>query len=641
MSTTPTPPAGSPTPWQRWVNFWFAPGDPTMLGFMRIVTGLLCLYVHLAYCFDLQAFFGKDGWYSLAAINRERTEFPWMLTNLNDYDDIFKTARVPEFPHRRAAVMEFIRNLPESRTERMLTLRYLTNLQEMRNPQALREGLLYLNYVGAIDGEVRRGRLEVLANEAARAPGDEVNIPDFLKALPATGSPSRQETARDIDRLIDAFPKDVTQREFVINHLMEMDPNIRQAFLEFLRDLPEDAQARQQQIDFLEFWNNEARKAYRLGHPIFSIWFHITDPQAMAVAHGVILVIILLFTLGLWTRVMAVLTWLAVISYIHRTQHVLFGMDTMMNILLIYMMIGNAGAALSLDRLIQRYRAVRTSLRRTGTVDAATRAFLDRPPPSVSTAFAIRLIQVHFCFIYMASGLSKLKGTGWWNTNAFWDTLVNPEFCLVQFQWYEWLIRELVSNRLVYGLMAGGGVLFTLALEIALPFLVWTRLRPYMVIWACLFHLGIAIFMGLYLFALFMMTLLLAYLPGHLVREQLFGTVAAAKAALTLRFNNRLPQHQRAAALTKAFDFDDRVEVVDSPSKAETAVRVEAGNRELTGRPAARELFGMLAFPRLLRGLLAVPIIGHRLAAWFAPVSRDTSPAPIAPTNGKQPVGAK
>ena len=34
---------------QRWTEFWFAPGDPTTLGFIRIVTGLLILYLHLAY----------------------------------------------------------------------------------------------------------------------------------------------------------------------------------------------------------------------------------------------------------------------------------------------------------------------------------------------------------------------------------------------------------------------------------------------------------------------------------------------------------------------------------------------------------------------------------------------------------------
>ena len=51
---------GNGTPQSAWGRFWFQPSDPTTLAFMRIITGLLVLYVHLAYCFDFQAFFGRN-----------------------------------------------------------------------------------------------------------------------------------------------------------------------------------------------------------------------------------------------------------------------------------------------------------------------------------------------------------------------------------------------------------------------------------------------------------------------------------------------------------------------------------------------------------------------------------------------------
>ena len=47
----------------------------------------------------------------------------------------------------------------------------------------------------------------------------------------------------------------------------------------------------------------------------------------------------------------SILTWIAAVWYIHRSQQILFGMDTMMNILIFYLMIGNCGATLSVDRL--------------------------------------------------------------------------------------------------------------------------------------------------------------------------------------------------------------------------------------------------------------------------------------------------
>ena len=47
MSTpAPTDPAIAPrSAWAAWKGFWFRPADPTTLGFIRICTGLLVLYI--------------------------------------------------------------------------------------------------------------------------------------------------------------------------------------------------------------------------------------------------------------------------------------------------------------------------------------------------------------------------------------------------------------------------------------------------------------------------------------------------------------------------------------------------------------------------------------------------------------------
>ena len=56
----------------------------------------------------------------------------------------------------------------------------------------------------------------------------------------------------------------------------------------------------------------------------------------------------------------------------------MFGMDVMMNICLIYLMIGPSGAALSLDRWLAKGRAQRelARLRKTGGDTSAVEAFL-------------------------------------------------------------------------------------------------------------------------------------------------------------------------------------------------------------------------------------------------------------------------
>src|SRR5262249_35055195 len=140
------------------------------------------------------------------------------------------------------------------------------------------------------------------------------------------------------------------------------------------------------------------------------IWYHVTEPFWMWVVHGLVLVVMLMFAVGFCTRITSVLTWLAAVSYMHRSPITLFGGDTMMNILLIYLMIGPSGAALSVDRLISRWWA-RRKARLAGEPEPE-----DAPPPKlVSANFALRLMQIHFCIIYFAAGTSKLLGATWWN----------------------------------------------------------------------------------------------------------------------------------------------------------------------------------------------------------------------------------
>jgi hypothetical protein len=638
MSMTPTTPTAAPRgPWRRWLDFWFAAGDPTTLGFIRVVTGCLVLYVHLAYSFDLQSFFGPNGWYSLESINRERWEMPHVIGPLN-WDEGDRTATIPEYAHRKKPVMAYIRHTIETyptRAEMDRALAFLERLQQSKNNALVLEGLAYLERLSpeAID---RKNQLAVLADEGQRAAMENSRVPKLLippepPFVQGMTPEQRKTLAAEVEAFYETLPRGLQQqniedREYILAHLAEMDIAGRAAFLKFLRDLTALSPEEQSRwLGYLEHWHMESRIAHRLGNPIFSLWFHVTDPVGMAVAHSVVLVIIVLFTVGFCTRVTSVLLWLAAISYIHRTQQVLFGMDTMMNILLFYLMIGNCGAALSVDRLIRRYRVVKASLRRSGTIDPAAAAYLAHPPASVSASFATRLIQVHFCFIYMASGLAKLKGPAWWNTNAYWDTLVNPEFTMVHYQWYEFLVRQLVETRLLYAIVAAFGVGFTLFTEIGLPFLVWTRARPFAILCSCLLHFGIAVFMGLWIFSLMMMTMVLSYLPGVAIRERLFGEPAGGR--LLVRYNARSERQTRAAALARAFDLENRVE--PTPGSTAATVRVDADGQELSGAAAVAALFNRVNGLRPFRWLLRVPGIGVALTRRFS----GAEPEPTAPVS--------
>lgn len=621
MSTT-LPPARKGF-WQTWRDFWFAPADPTVLGFMRVVTGALVLYVHVAYCLDARAFMGPYAWYGNDWMTRERLEYPWVVGPFAEWDE-YPSARLPEYGHRRQAVVAFLRGLPAEARQRDAALAFLRRVQKADGDSA-RLALAYVLRLSDVD-LVRNAQLGRLADEKQRAVVDAGEIPDALAVLPP---PDRAAAADEIRAFWAALPPDNYDRGYVLNHLIEMDPKSRVSFIRFATGLPADAAEREKRVAYLEYWNVDPAKVHQSGHAIFSIWFHVTDPLGMAIAQAVILVVMFLFTVGFCTRVTAVLTWLAAVSYIHRSQQVLFGMDTMSNILLIYLTIGNSGAALSVDRLIARYRAARASLRRTGTIDPGTRAFLDAPPPSATAGFALRLIQVHFCFIYMSSGLSKLKGGSWWNANAFWEVMANPEFTMIRYPWYEELLRFGTEWKPLFYGFTTASVWFTLALEISLPFLVWTRMRPWVVAAALTLHAGIGVLMGLNVFELLMMVLLLSYLPGRVIRESLLGA-AGGKAGL--RFDPKSDAQARAAARVLALDAAGQV-AAEPSEKAGAVTLTGLGGPPRTGAAAVWPLARTLRLLRPVSVLFLVPGVSAVAARLLFPTTTEGNAAgkPAAP----------
>jgi hypothetical protein len=624
------------TPWQKWVGFWLPASDPTTLGFIRLATGLLVLYIHLAYSVNLTQFFGKTSWYAQRFMDRERLEYPWQVTPLFDWDpQSVVSAKLPDFPHRRKAIVGFIKALPAEEARRNNALRFIDRLAKADSPEAPLLTLAWFNKMGMSDAERERFLAALVAGPPKGEPSRESayyvrETPAVLFALPPA---ERERLADEVRSFWEVLPKDPTDRAYVLEHLTELPQEIRKAYAEFLLTLPADKAERDKRIDYLEYWNTQPEKMIRTGHAIFSVWFHVTDPTWMAVVHVGVLVILVLFTLGLFTRVTSVLAWLAVVGYIHRTQQVLFGMDTMMNILMFYLMVGNSGAALSLDRLIARYRAARASLRRTGAIDAPTRAFLASPPPSRSAGLGLRLIQVHFCFIYVAAGLSKLKGAAWWNGTATWDVFVNPEFTLLNYEWYESALRHLVSVKPVYYSMIIGGAWFTLFIEIAGPFLIWTRLRWLIIFLASLMPAMIAVMMGLNLFELLMIVMLLAFLPDGVVRDRLRGAAGAAR--LAFGFNPASAPSSRAAALVVAADTDAQVALSAEAGLASPAVTDPGGKRH-TGREGVEALFGSVRLLSAVRFLLWVPGLKGLFAKWLFPAPASAAP-PSLPTAAPKP----
>lgn len=347
--------------WQAWDRFWFSPSDPTTLGFMRLVGGLLIFYVHLSYSFDLQTFFGRDAW-----LNIELAD----------------------------------------------SLRH--------------------------------------------------NLPMF--------SPGTQW-----DKQADLTPRTA------------------------------------EEIRFYEKWGYLPKQSIDKGRDIFSLWYHLTDPVQMRIAHTVILACMFLFAIGFCSRITGVLTWIFLLFYINRSNVSVFGMDTMMNILAMYLIIGPSGAAFSVDRLIERWIASRRGV---------SGAALEPPAPSVSANVAIRLVQINFCFVYGMSGLSKLQGGAWWSGTATWLTMVNYEFSPLHNPVYMGALRYISGRRWLWETIMMSSTMMTLILELTMPLLIWNRKLRWLYICGCsVFHLSIALFMSLVGFSSMMLVLLLSFVPGWTIRD--------------------------------------------------------------------------------------------------------------------------
>lgn len=613
------PPSSPNTLRTAWGRFWFQPTDPTVLGFMRIVTGLLAFYVHLAYSYDLSAFFGPDAYINQATANRWRQEAPVTTYSWLDWDEKkYSSIEIPVMPDRREACFMFLRALPPERHDRDAQMAYLYRFLEGDVPtETMLAAMEFLKASGKLEPEQRARMRQVLAQSSDGLNADKapMAVPFFFLTRDVTPEQRVQlwDQAVRLSDLLWNIPAwqvgdyQLTQQRinFVLQWFIELSPAQRRELARFVRELPSGEKG-QEILAYYEYWRIDPRDAYAQGSNNFSIWFHISNPGTMWTVHVCVLIIFLLFTLGIFTRVTAVLAWLAALQYIHRSQQILFGMDTMLNILLFYLMIGPSGAALSIDRLIARYRAARAIYRAGGRSVPWAEAVLAGPQPSALANFVLRLFQIHFCIMYASAGLAKLKGGMWWRTTATWYTLANAEFTPMNYAAYEWVLRKIASVKPLMLIVFGVFSYFTLFMEICFPFLVWTRMRPIMVSLAIALHAGIAVIMGLTCFQLLMLVILLCFTPASVVRNRLFWE-AGSGLKMTLRYDRRNPRNMRLVAFLRSLDVTGQIICHEEPAKSGVVELIGVDGRVYTGDELIPHAFRNLVFARTIRWLLYVP----------------------------------
>ncbi len=224
------------------------------------------------------------------------------------------------------------------------------------------------------------------------------------------------------------------------------------------------------------------------------------------VFYHVALLIAVAYTLGLWTRFSGALHWVVIWSLQERNLFIGDGGDNIMRIVLIFLVLADAGRYFSLDALRHRPRAA-DSL---GTLVRAA---------AHTTGVLLTVIQL--AVLYASTGLYKVMGELWQNGTALYYILRVDEFT-----WPG--VAELVYRN---PYVVVSGTYGTLLFEIAFLPALFNRWTKYLAMAAgVMFHTGIALFMGLVTFSWSMLSLY----PLLLSDEEYLGVAARVRQRLVL-----------------------------------------------------------------------------------------------------------
>ena len=190
------------------------------------------------------------------------------------------------------------------------------------------------------------------------------------------------------------------------------------------------------------------------------------------------IVVALVYTLGWQTRLVGFWFYVVAWSLLKRNPFALTGGDAFFLAELPFLLFMNTSAYLSID---SRWRGIGDDYR------PARRPFL-----ALFHNVALFCVLMQLCIVYGFSAFYKMMGDTWQHGTAVYYSLRSQEFVLPGLSPLVYLNAVLVT-LLTYG---------TVAFEIALPFLSWSRATRWIAaLGAVTFHVGIALFMGLVVFA--------------------------------------------------------------------------------------------------------------------------------------------
>jgi predicted DCC family thiol-disulfide oxidoreductase YuxK len=339
-------------------------------------------------------------------------------------------------------------------------------------------------------------------------------------------------------------------------------------------------------------------------HPVrISLLNAVGEWWAVAIFWAASLVIAAMVTIGFRTRVACVLAFLAVSAFQWRNPLILDGSDLIFRTVPLWLAFAASGQRLSLDAALRRARG--------------------DPQSQRGWALPVRLLELQYAWVYLATGLEKLAGPAWHNGTATYYAL-QLKYTFGR-GWADFLVRQpLLVRAQTWG---------TLFVEFAfLPLVFAPFLQRYARLLAiglaAGLHVGIALFMNVGNFPIVMLAGLILFLPPSLaMRLVALPASLFRRSRIRLLYDGRCARSAHTARLIAALDGYGTVEVVDAHSDLQAGGPL-AKTRERSGLLAIDERGrSYVGFPAVAMAGRGLPLLAPLTLAWTVPALRAAAAA--------------
>jgi Vitamin K-dependent gamma-carboxylase len=241
----------------------------------------------------------------------------------------------------------------------------------------------------------------------------------------------------------------------------------------------------------------------------------LSDSRAyFEVCYVVAIVTAALFMLGWRTRATSILFGVVVTSFHARAIYMTDGGDNLTVLMAVYLMFTACGRRWSLDSRRNRRRASAEMVHRSPLPPVVAQMWARVEPTRrvVTTVLhncAIFVIAAQVCIVYGAAGLYKVQGSSWVNGTAL-------HYVLNQDLFQPWpALSQIIDHNLILVTVAS---YLTVLLQVALPFVLFSRLKYIVLAMLIGMHVAIAVVMGLPLFSATMIIADAVFLPDRFYR---------------------------------------------------------------------------------------------------------------------------